>query len=115
MNSPAQRVDQLSESMASVEITPLVLSSKSSHSSHQVFSPSSEVPSSQKIIKVPASFTPGKNPYLNGSSPVLKSSEKQDVKPLVLVKPQRPILSRTTYELLGEEPPPEFYIENKCH
>lgn len=38
-----------------------------------------------------------------------KVNESTAKTPKMLVMPKRPILSEFTYQLLGEQPPPEFY------
>lgn len=54
----------------------------------------------------------------NSGSPFTIKNEPKSVSvekpPRVFVKPPRPILSEFTYQLLGENPPPEFYDRQEC-
>lgn len=122
ISSPQRQsyMSELNESMAGVEITPMVLSNRSSHSYSHARSPRSPfVPVTSQGMR-----NLMKNESYQSTSPLhrllyankenrIQEAEKKE-KPKVdatrvLVKPSRPILSKTTYDILGEQPPAEFY------
>lgn len=114
VSSPLNDFSQLSTSISNVDTPLLFRSVRSSHSSVK----SLKTPE----IKITSPCGLRCNPYMSGSpnslafyttpciqscisNNELKKGESCGREPKKLIKPERPILSKTTYEILGEEPP----------